>query len=72
MKVSHYMTGLQLRCHYNFNFHSLFITSWSTFRLIKALIKKDFLSMSHSLHTANAHHFEKIFKMVGISSVKAM
>ena len=39
-------------------FHSLFITSCSTFRLIKAFIKNVFLSMSHCLHTANAHHFE--------------
>ena len=41
-----------------YTFHSLFITSCSTFRLIKAFIKKVFLSMSHSLHTAYAHHFE--------------
>ena len=56
-----------------YTFQSLFITSCSTFRLIKAFIKKVFLSMSHSLHTAYAHHFEcfcsKTFKMVGISSV---
>ena len=37
----------------------------------ETFIKKVFLSMSHSLHTAYAHHFES-FKMVGISSVKAM
>ena len=47
---------------YNYNdiytFHSLFITSCSTFRLIKAFIKKIFPSMSHSLHTAYVHHFE--------------
>ena len=41
-----------------YTFHSLFITPCSTFRLIKAFIKKVFLSMSHSLHTAYAHHFE--------------
>ena len=41
-----------------YTFHSIFITSCSTFRLIKAFIKKVFLSMSHSLHTAYAHHFE--------------
>ena len=37
-----------------YTFHSWFITSCSTFRLIKAFIKKVFLSMSHSLHTAYA------------------
>ena len=35
-------------------FHSLFISSCATFRLIKAFIKKDFLSMPHCLHTADA------------------
>ena len=38
-----------------YTFHSLFITSCSTFRLIKAFIRKVFLSMSYSLHTAYAH-----------------
>ena len=46
-----------------YTFHSLFITSCSTFLLIKAFIKKVFLSMSHSLHTAYAHHFECFFKI---------
>ena len=41
-----------------YTFRSLFIISCSTFRLIKAFIKKVFLSMSPSLHTAYAHHFE--------------
>ena len=42
---------------YSRSFHNLFITSCLMFRLIKAFIKKGFLSMSHSLHTAYAHHF---------------
>ena len=65
VKVSQFQVGLIARFYCSYT--TYFIQG---FGVSKPSSRKFSRSISHCLHTTDAHHFE--FKMVGISSLKAI